>query len=50
MARQDHADDRVSTADSQLSLPAGVTRSGEFGRVERLWGRLFNHHVDPKDR
>ena len=47
MAQENRVDDRVRTTDSTLYLPAGLTRSVELGRFERLWGKLFNHHVDP---
>ncbi|WP_324760986.1 hypothetical protein [Haloarcula montana] len=39
--------DQDSATDLELYLPAGVTPSGEPGRLKRLWGHLFNHGVEP---
>ncbi|SDY24258.1 hypothetical protein SAMN04487946_10971 [Halobellus clavatus] len=47
MTAKTHADDRDSTTDVELYLPAGVTPSGETSRLTRLWEYLFNHAVEP---
>jgi hypothetical protein len=47
MAARTRADDRDSAIEPELSLPAGITSPVETSRLERLWGRLFNHGVGP---
>ncbi len=47
MAARARADDRDSTTEPELYLPAGITSPGETSRIERLWGRLFDHGVEP---
>jgi hypothetical protein len=49
MAARTRADDRDRTTDLELYLPAGVTPPVETDRFERLWGRLFNHGVEPPE-
>jgi hypothetical protein len=47
MAARTRTDDRDEATDLKLYLPAGVTPPVETDRIERLWGRLFNHGVAP---
>lgn len=47
MAAKTRDDDRDGASEVKLYLPAGVTPPVETGWLERLWGRLFNHSVEP---
>jgi hypothetical protein len=47
MAARTRADDRDMTTEPELYLPAGIISPVEAGRFECLWGRLFNHGVEP---
>jgi hypothetical protein len=47
MAAITRADDRDRATELELYLPASVASPAETGRLERLWGRLFNHGVEP---
>jgi hypothetical protein len=49
MAANPRADDRDRATELELYLPAGFTSPVETSRVERLWGRLFNHGVGPRE-
>ncbi len=49
MAARTCADDRDGATHVELYLPAGVTLSVETNRFEHLWGRLFNHGVEPSE-
>jgi hypothetical protein len=46
MAAKTRADDRDETTELKLYLPAGVSRPLGTNRLERLWGKLFNHGVE----
>lgn len=50
MTAETRADDRSSAIELELYLPAGVTPLSETSCLERLWGYLFNHGVEPQDR
>jgi hypothetical protein len=47
MAARARADDRDSATEPELYLPAGITSPVGTSRIERLWGRLFDHGVEP---
>jgi hypothetical protein len=47
MPAKTRADDRDRAPDVELYLPAGGTPPVEASRLERLWGRLFDHGVEP---
>jgi hypothetical protein len=47
MAAKTRADDRDSSTDLEFYLPAGITPSSETSRLERFWGYLFNHGIEP---
>ena len=47
MTAETRTDDRGSATELELYLPAGVTPSSETSCLERLWGYLFNHGVEP---
>jgi hypothetical protein len=47
MAARTRTDDRDRATEPELYLPAGITPSAETSRLERLWGRLFDHGVEP---
>jgi hypothetical protein len=49
MAARTRADDRDGATEPELYLPAGITSPDETSRVERLWGRLFNQGVEPRE-
>ncbi|WP_162562474.1 hypothetical protein [Salinigranum rubrum] len=47
MTARTRADDRDRATEPELYLPAGITSPVETSRFERLWGRLFDHGVEP---
>ena len=47
MAATTRTDDQNSPTDPELYLPAGITPTAEANWLERLWGQLFTHGVEP---
>jgi hypothetical protein len=47
MAQKDYVDDWDRAPEQKFYLPAGVLPPFDASRLERLWGKLFNHGIEP---